>query len=256
MDEIIDIVVVTYNRRHLLQQTLEGIFERTETPYRLIVIDNHSTEDDTVDYLKTLKEAGKIDVLILCEKNIGLAPAYTLSMDYVESEYFVCANDDLVVPDLSPDWLIQLKNLFDKYYPEYGAITLRCAKLKNVHFNNTTTITWLPYDEIGEAKRSIPALFRMQKKSDVDKAFNKFGTQGGYNDEYQCKKMMNKLGMRSGFARDLWCNHVGFALENRGYPGEFKEYAGCSEARNEKNLRVGYPEVDPKTNVPFNIKHV
>jgi len=249
----IDIVIVTYNRRNLLEKTINGIIERTRTPYRIIVVDNHSTADDTVEYLKRMKDEGKIHVLLLNDENKGLAPGYTQAFNYVESEYFITTNDDLIPPDLEPgDWVTQLKDLFDKFYPEYGAVSLRCARMKNVYFNDPGRIEWLPHDEIGEAVRSAPALFRMQKRSDVEKVPSRFGTQGGYNDEYQCKRLFNMLNMRAGFARDLWCNHIGFALDNRGYPKDFTKYAGHSLGRELKNKKLGYPEVDPKTNIPLN----
>lgn len=247
-----DIVVVTYNRKHLLQRTLEGIWERTKTPYRVIVVDNNSQEDDTILYLKKCKEQNKIHVLVLNEKNYGLAPAYNIGLKYVESDIFFTANDDLVPPDLEPDWVQQMLTLFNKYYPEYGAISMRCARLRNVHFNNGTTIMWLPHDDVGEARASSSALFRIHKKSDLLKLNTvPFGTQAGYRDEYQFKRAMNKLGMRSGYAENIWCNHIGYALENRGFPVGFKKYAGVSEGRNLKTIKLGYPEVDPKTNKPL-----
>ena len=63
----IDIIIATYNRRELLEQMIREIEERTKTPYRLIVVDNHSTADDTVDYVQQLKKEGKIDVCLCGE---------------------------------------------------------------------------------------------------------------------------------------------------------------------------------------------
>jgi len=246
-----DIVIVTYNRKHLLERTLDGIRERTKTPYRIIVVDNCSMEDDTIPYLKKCKEDGKIDVLILNKENRGLAPAYNIGFEYVKSELFFTTNDDLIPPDLEPDWIIRMVELFKKYYPEYGAISMRCPRLRNLHFNNGTTINWLPHDEIGETRRSSSALFRIHRKDDIAKNSVFFGTQAGYRDEYQFKKAMDKIGMRSGYARDIWCNHIGYALDNRGFPKGFITYAGYSEGRNSKNKKLGYPKVDLKTNVPI-----
>jgi len=252
--EKIDIIIVTFNRRNLLQRTIEGIGERTKTPYRLIVVDNHSTKDDTVEYLKVLKEDGRIDVLVLNDKNEGLAPGYNIGLEYVESELFITTNDDLIPPDLDPDWIQVMISNFEKYYPEYGALSMRCAMLKGVYFTENPRVDWLPHDEIGEARHSLSALFRIQKKSDIKRAPAQFGTQAGYRDELQYKVMMNRLGFRTGFLRDVWANHIGFALENRGFPKDFKEYAGQSDARNKKDIARGYPEIDPKTNKPLNWK--
>jgi len=233
----------------MLQRTIEGIRDRTRTPYNIIVVDNNSTEDDTVDYLIKAKKDGIINTLILNGSNEGLAPAYNIGFLHVKSELFFTANDDLVVPDLEPDdWIQTMIKLFNEYYPEYGSISMRCARLKNVHFSSD----WVPHPGvIGEARSSAPALFRLNKKSDILKDWPWFGTQGGYNDEYQFKKKMNRLGFRAGFAANVWCNHIGWSLENRGYPENFKDYAGHSKARNKKNMGQKYPPIDNKTNVPL-----
>jgi len=249
-----EIVIVTYNRRPLLQKTIEGIWERTKTPYEIIVIDNNSTVDDTKEYLKKLSDEGKITA-VFNKENIGLAPGYNVGLDYIKNDLFVTANDDLVVPDLDPDWIQRMVELFNKHYPEYGSISMRCARLKNVYFNDKGRIDFLPHDEIGEASSAAPALFRLQKKSDILKHPSRFGTQGGYRDELQFKKLMKILGMRSGFSRDIWCNHIGYALDNRGYPKGFDDYAGKSELRNSKNKALGYPEIDKKTNKPLGKKY-
>lgn len=48
------IMLVTYNRLSLTQRMLSNLFATTKSPYRLIIVDNGST-DGTVDWLKTLK---------------------------------------------------------------------------------------------------------------------------------------------------------------------------------------------------------
>lgn len=55
-----DIFVQTFNRLDFTKATLEGIIEDTSLPFRLIVVDNHST-DGTVEYLSTLQITGAGD---------------------------------------------------------------------------------------------------------------------------------------------------------------------------------------------------
>jgi len=248
--EKIDIVIVTYNRVELLKRTIEGVVLRTHTtPYRIIVFDNNSTKDSTKEYLKYIEEAGYVDLVIHSPNNVGLALGYTRSFEFVKSEYFITANDDLVPPYYKDeDWLAKLIKVFDEYYPEYGALALRCPRLKNVYCGSD----WLPHpNKICEARSALSAIFRIQKRSDMLKAPSCFGTLIGYNDEIQFKKIMKTMGFRTGFIADMWANHIGFALENRGYPEGFNGYLGRNEAGNKKCIQQGYPPIDPLTNKPL-----
>lgn len=253
MSKPIDIIIVTFNRRELLQETIEKIQERTKTPHRLIVVDNYSVEDDTISYLKKAKSKGIIGLLILNGENIGLPPAYNKAFKYVESELFVTTNDDLIPPDLEPDWLERLVKLFKKYYPEYGAVGLRYVRMRNTRFE----AEWLPHypnNELGEAERAMPAVFRMQKKSDLEKLKHPFGDKEWW-DDHVFKGIMNKLGFRSGFAKNIWARHIAFAKPNKGYPEDFKDYLHYSEQRNKRDIEKGIAPMDPKTNEPLTDKY-
>ncbi len=189
----IDIVISTYNRRGLLQRMIEGIKERTKIPYRLIIVDNNSEADDTINYLEELRGSKEIDVLVLNDKNIGGAKALNEGFKYVRSELFITSDDDIVPPDLEPCWLEQLIELFKKYYPEYGAVALRNARMLNTSFGGE----WLPHypdNELGESLRSSCAFLRMQKRSDMEKMPNLFGGRKKYSSLY-LYRIMKKAGL-------------------------------------------------------------
>jgi len=245
----IDIIIATYNRRKLLEQTINGIIDRTETPYRLIVVDNCSTADDTIPYLKALKIAGKIDILLLNDKNIGAARAFNKGFKYVKSELFITTDDDIVPPDLEPDWLEQLIGLFIKYYPEYGAISLRQARMVNVHFNNSD-IPHYPNNELGESRHSSCSWLRIQKKGDIEKIPSKFGGRMRYSS-LSLFKSMRKLKMRCGYAKNIWAYHIGYGAPNKGYPKDFTNYARYSKDKEITAKRKPYPEIDNKTHIPI-----
>lgn len=71
----VSIMLVTYNRLELTKRMLKSFFETTDSKYRLIVVDNGST-DGTVDYLKQLRVGGALCQgldLHFNEKNMGIA---------------------------------------------------------------------------------------------------------------------------------------------------------------------------------------
>ena len=167
----------------------------------------------------------------------------------VESELFITTDDDIVPPDLEPDWLEQLTKLFVKYYPEYGAISLRQARMINVVFNES----WIPHypnNEIGETKHSSCPWLRIQKRSDVKKIPSKFGARMRYNSLH-FYSVMRDLGFRCGYAKDIWAHHTGYAAPNKGYPEGFTDYARYSKDKAITVKKKPYPKIDPKTHTPI-----
>jgi O-antigen biosynthesis protein len=75
MDNIVSVMCNTYNRLELTKTTFKSLFEKTDHPFRLIVVDNGS-EDGTIEWLKDFKHNNpfcqSID-LHFNEKNLGIA---------------------------------------------------------------------------------------------------------------------------------------------------------------------------------------
>jgi len=226
----------------MLQQTLESIWERTKTPYRLIIVDNCSN-DGTVKWLRNKKKQGKIDELVEIKEPQGLCHAYNEGFKLVSSKYFITTQDDLLLPDLKPCWIPVMKDLLDRH-PEYGAVAMRVARMINIKFRGEA--------EIYEARRSCCAYYRIHKRSVVVKNNPyPFGERRGLTDDIEFKKLMQRVGLRAGFAKFVWANHIGHSQEyNKGY-GSFTNYLGYNKSRNETKARKPYPKVDPKTNVPI-----
>ncbi|WP_009961410.1 glycosyltransferase family 2 protein [Verrucomicrobium spinosum] len=58
------IIIPTRNFRHLLEVAVESVLARTDYPnFRLVIVDNDSNEESTLDYLASLQAQGKADVL-------------------------------------------------------------------------------------------------------------------------------------------------------------------------------------------------
>src|ERR1700676_991218 len=53
MNALTSVMLITYNRLPLTQRMLQNFFQTTDSPYRLIVVDNGST-DGTVEWLQQL----------------------------------------------------------------------------------------------------------------------------------------------------------------------------------------------------------
>ena len=101
---ITDIIVTTHNRFDYLKQTLQHIWERTQSPYRLHVIDDAS-ENDTVEWLLKQWHEGKIESLLLRGERHGLLPNLSAATWMTFSDPLVVTDDDVLCPDVEPDWL-------------------------------------------------------------------------------------------------------------------------------------------------------
>lgn len=79
LQERIVAVVVTYNRRQLLEKTLAGIAAGDLTPQQVVVVDNAST-DDTLAYLTSLDYPLPLD-LVQLPQNVGGAGGFAVGID-------------------------------------------------------------------------------------------------------------------------------------------------------------------------------
>ena len=93
------VVVLTYNRRHLLQRCVEDVLQRASPLTSEIVIWDNASTDGTREYLSTLDDA-RIRV-VLNEENIG-QNAYAEAFRLTTADYLVELDDDVIEAPL--DW--------------------------------------------------------------------------------------------------------------------------------------------------------
>ena len=123
----VTVAVLTYNpnklgyfqdRLDVTLACLESIFVNTSAPYDLMVFDNGSNEE-TVSALCALRDAGKIDFLILSGQNIGKIGALQIMLKAAPGEVIAYCDDDVF---LLPGWLERHLEVIDTY-PKVGAVT-------------------------------------------------------------------------------------------------------------------------------------
>lgn len=239
------IILLTCNRKDFSKRTIDGYYERLLNPQfiHLIVIDNNS-KDGTVEMLKEYESNGKIHKLILLGdgETVNISNAYNLGFKYVESEYFVTGQDDVVISKLDPDLFEQLVILLEKY-PKAGMLATRIQRIPNLLINESD-------EYVIPARKALSAYFRVQRKSDFEKmGDNPFGTQD-WDDICTLKNVREKLGKEGYWAKDLWCDHLGYTTDNRGYPDGYNRMWGLSN-RMSDNKRKPYPKIDSITCKPL-----
>jgi len=117
-----DIVISTYNRLPLLKRTLEYLFERTTSQFCLHVIDDASTEGNGA-YLQSLLDVGMLAGLVLRDKRAHVATNWHTAAWLANSDILVYSDDDVLCPQLEPDWLSRGLAAMAQY-PNLGLLAL------------------------------------------------------------------------------------------------------------------------------------
>jgi glycosyltransferase involved in cell wall biosynthesis len=118
----VDIIVTTMNRLECLEKTINRIVTCTRTPYKLHIIDDAST-DGTRDYVLGLFERGVLETVTLNKKRQGQINNLMVESRIGISPIYVHVDDDVLCPDITPDWLSEGINKIKKH-PDIGIMAL------------------------------------------------------------------------------------------------------------------------------------
>ena len=210
MSDVIDICVLSYNRRKFTQMCLEEIARRTKYPHRVIVVDNAST-DGTVEWLQSDEAKPLTSSIIFNQENWGVHGGWNLALEYVRSDLFISTDNDIIP---QPGWLTLLVDLMERY-PDYGAVCLRAQAFIGQGGNL--------FKDAGEIKERdhIPAYCRIMR-TDVTRAMGGWRNTkepGRNNEDWTVGKRMAKMGYKVGFSRDVRAIHMWKDAESPwGYP--------------------------------------
>lgn len=106
------------HRFDITRLCLASILANTSPPYDLLVFDNGSCEP-VVDYLKSLRDAGDIQYLLLSSRNIGKIGAFQLLFRAAPGEVIAYCDDDVFY---LPGWLEAHLEILDTF-PNVGMVS-------------------------------------------------------------------------------------------------------------------------------------
>ncbi|HKH59293.1 MAG TPA: glycosyltransferase family 2 protein [Flavitalea sp.] len=98
MDPLVSIVILNWNGRKYLEQFLPSVLSSTYSNYKVVVIDNAST-DDSVSFLESNYSQIKI---ISLPGNFGFAKGYNEGLKQVQGDYYILLNSDV---EVERDWI-------------------------------------------------------------------------------------------------------------------------------------------------------
>lgn len=146
--ELISIIVVTHNNWKYTKLLLKSLRQYTFWPYKVIVVDNNSTDETRSEVVKHKRVK-----LIKNKSNLGYARAVNKGFKKVDTKYFVLLNNDIVV---SPDWLTKLLSIL-KNNPQYWQLTTNsnCIIDKKDSIKHVNFDSWMTFNE--KNKRISPS---------------------------------------------------------------------------------------------------
>ena len=116
---LVSIIIPTRNNRRLLQNAIESIRRHTGyTRYEILVVDNHSTEPGTVEYLASLPSGCQV---LRWNDRFNYSAINNLAVRHAQGEQLLFLNDDVEV--ISPDWLTAMLEHAER--PEVGVVGAR-----------------------------------------------------------------------------------------------------------------------------------
>jgi hypothetical protein len=104
----------------VLKACLGSIWENTDLPYDLLVFDNGSCQE-VVDFLVKARNEGKIQYLVLSEKNLGKGGAWNFIFDAAPGDVIAYLDNDVY---FYPGWLLRSLEILEAY-PNVGMVTSR-----------------------------------------------------------------------------------------------------------------------------------
>lgn len=220
------LMMATYNRLDLTKQTLDNIFETTDYPFDLVIVDNAS-KDKTIDYLYSFFESKTSEKhpyfstfkLIKNEKNLGIAVARNQGLLASTGQWLSTLDNDVLLPK---GWLSTAIDIL-RTNPRYAMIG---ANMEGVAYPIVTNgkHSWQdkPRGNLGTActvfHRSLHNLLGF---------FNtEYGLYGEEDADFGMR--VRVAGFKMGYLKENG-KHVG---EGENDVGEYREFKTTSHQRN------------------------
>jgi glycosyltransferase involved in cell wall biosynthesis len=190
--------MATYNRPDYFKRAYTELLKRTHSPYRLHLInDGGHLTPWTLDTI-----LANSSTFVNRKENLGIVANLLLARNLTRSEIIVIMDDDVLVPDLNPDWLARGLAALE-IHPEIGMLSLNDAACdindRRHVIKKDGEITYC-----GRAS-GAPVFLRRQILLDCPDEL----IVGQRSPVKQICVFTNSLGYRSGYLNSVYCWHFG-----------------------------------------------
>jgi glycosyltransferase involved in cell wall biosynthesis len=116
----------------VLKACLGSLWQNSDQPFDLLVFDNASCPPVRA-YLNEMARTGRIQYLVLSDKNVGKGGAWNLIFAAAPGEVVAYADSDIY---FNPGWLSASLQILEAF-PEAGMVTARPLRTPEKYFNNS-----------------------------------------------------------------------------------------------------------------------
>lgn len=206
---MIDIVMTSRNRLDYLEETINRLITCTRSPYALHIIDDNS-EPGVTDYLLKLWRGGYVASLCLNSERRGINANKNLSTWLALSDPFVITADDILCPDIDPDWLATGLEVMS-HHPELAILDLNHpgAWRGPIEPNGEVTYCEVVGGTLGFMRRAFMDGYHLPHFR---------GNFGQGDDVLRCGAARAE-GWKVGYLENIYCYHIGRVSSNTG--GEY-----------------------------------
>lgn len=103
---LVSLIIPTRDNARLLRRCISSIQERTTYKnYEIIIVDNGSSDPETLTYLQEISSARNVKVIVL-DIPFNYSRLNNLAVERCDGEFLALINDDIEV--ISPDWLSEM----------------------------------------------------------------------------------------------------------------------------------------------------
>jgi len=127
-NKTLSIVAVVINNLEINKRFVSSVRQYTNGNYELILIDNGSTDKESIKFFKQ-----NADKYFRFDKIVSLSKAWNKGIGFSEGKYVAVTNNDVVVP---PNWFAPLKQTLDRN-PKAGMVSPITLWLLQGYFRNS-----------------------------------------------------------------------------------------------------------------------
>jgi len=179
----VTVIIPNWNTESWLTGCLEGLRMQSYREFRVILVDNGSTDNSLTLVRENYPE---VEILAFAE-NRGFAPAVNAGIRQASSEYIALLNVDTIP---QPDWLGSRVEVIEQSPPEVGAVTSKILSLDNPDIIDDAgnTLSWYGSANkrgLGESAINYPELEEVFSISGAASLYRRsFLENSGFFDEY------------------------------------------------------------------------
>ena len=140
--EFLTIFTPTFNRTNEIKKLSESLLSQSCLMFCWLVVDDGSFNDDTLNYINSLKHSSLFNIIYYKKKNEGKYKTYNFALSKINTDYFCCVDDDDI---LDKDFVKIIIDKINQFNPNVGLVFPRNSSINLSQKSVDITDIWQIY---------------------------------------------------------------------------------------------------------------